>query len=148
MSENVVPVKNVVPVNCDSQMHVTSLDELSMYARGIVVRFPDFAEGQPFVARVKRPSLLALAKSGRIPNSLLTTAGSLFTNAGSGLDASDPKMLSDLHDICEVVCQATLIEPSYEQIKQAGLELSDDQVMAIFSYTQTGVEALKSFRQE
>ena len=38
---------------------ITSFDMLKEYARGRVVRFPDFAEDMPFVARVRRPSLLA-----------------------------------------------------------------------------------------
>ena len=40
------------------------------------------------------------------------------------------------------------MEPTLQQIKSAGLELSDDQIMAIFSYTQVGVKALESFRSK
>ena len=47
----------------------------------------------------------------------------------------------------EVVVEAALVSPTMEEIKQAGLELSDDQLMAIFSYTQTGISALEPFRQ-
>ena len=57
---------------------ITSIAQLSEYAKGQVVRLPDFAPDQPFVARLKRPSMLVLAKSGKIPNSLLETASSLF----------------------------------------------------------------------
>lgn len=136
---------NVVPVNENKEMHVTSFEELASYAKGVVVRLPDFAEGQPFVARVRRPSLLVLAKRGKIPNSLLNAASSLFAK-GSNLDTSDPKMLEELHDVCKVICEASLIEPSMKTIEEAGIELSDDQLMAIFSYTQTGAKALESFR--
>ena len=69
--------QNVTPVNCDTQMNITSLSDLQTYAAGTIVRFPDFAEGQPFVARVRRPSMLVLAKQGKIPNTLLTAAGEL-----------------------------------------------------------------------
>ena len=55
----------VTPVNCDTAMNITSLADLQSYAAGTVVRFPDFAEGQPFVARVRRPSMLVLAKQDR-----------------------------------------------------------------------------------
>ena len=127
-------------------MKVTSIADLHVYGQGKVVRFPDFAEGQPFVARVRRPSMLVLAKQGKIPNALMASANQLFAGGGSGMDADNPDMLSDIFDVCEVIATAALIEPSYEEIKQAGLELSDNQMMAIFSYTQNGIKALENFR--
>lgn len=125
---------------------VTTISDLQSYANGTIVRFPDFAEGQPFVARVRRPSMLVLAKQGKIPNKLLSSANSLFTKGGSGVDSDNDNMLSDIYSITEIMCEAALIEPTYQQIKDAGIELSDDQLMAIFNYTQTGVKALDSFR--
>lgn len=139
---------NVKPVNCDEFMNVTSLEDLQSYAKGTIVRFPDFAEGQPFVARVRRPSMLVLAKQGRIPNKLLAAAGQLFSKGGAAMDADNEDMLSDMYGICEVVAKATLIQPTYDDIMKAGMELSDDQIMAIFNYTQAGVKALESFRKE
>lgn len=129
-------------------MAPTSLHELQTYAKGTLIRFPDFAEGQPFVARVKRPSLLVLAKSGKIPNTLLNAAGELFAKGGAGMDTDNENMLAEMYDIMEIVCEAALIEPTMQDIKNAGLTLCDDQMMEIFSYTQAGVKALESFRQE
>lgn len=141
-------VQQVKPVNCDTQMNITTLADLQSYAAGTVVRFPDFAEGQPFVARVRRPSMLVLAKQGKIPNTLLTAAGELFSKGGAGMDADNENMLSDVYGICEVIARASLVQPTYDEIQQAGMELSDDQIMAIFNYTQNGVKALESFRKE
>ena len=138
----------VTPVNCSEAMNITSITDLHAYGQGQVVRFPDFAEGQPFVARVRRPSMLVLATQGKIPNALLTSANQLFAKGGSGMDADDPKMLGDIYDVCEVIAEAALIQPTYGDIKNAGITLSDDQIMAIFSYTQTGIKALESFRKE
>lgn len=135
-----------VPINCSESMKVTSIFDLQKYSKGTLVRFPDFAEGQPFVARVRRPSMLVLAKRGEIPNTLLTSANELFSKGGSGLDSDNENMLSDIYDICEIICESALKEPTYQQIKDAGLELSDDQLMAIFNYTQTGIKSLESFR--
>ena len=75
--------QQVMPVNCDTPMNITTLADLQSYAAGTIVRFPDFAEGQPFVARVRRPSMLVLAKQGKIPNTLLTAAGELFSKGGA-----------------------------------------------------------------
>lgn len=142
------PVNQVTPVNCDQAMRITTVSDLQSYANGTVVRFPDFGDGQPFVARVRRPSMLVLAKQGKIPNSLLAVAGELFAKGGAGLDSDNENMLSDMYNIMDIVTTAALIQPSMEEIKGVGLELSDDQLMAIFNYTQAGVKALESFRQE
>lgn len=130
----------------EEQMKVTSFEDLKSYSKGQIVELPPFADGQPFVARMRRPSLMVLVKSGQIPNTLLTAANELFSGGASSFDADKLDMLSDILGICEVIAKASLIEPTYEQIKEAGLDLSDDQMMAIFSYSQNGVEALKSFR--
>lgn len=140
--------QQVMPVNCDTPMNITTLADLQSYAAGTIVRFPDFAEGQPFVARVRRPSMLVLAKQGKIPNTLLTAAGELFSKGGAGMDADNENMLSDVYGICEVIAKASLVQPTYDEIQQAGMELSDDQIMAIFNYTQNGVKALEFFRKE
>lgn len=140
--------QQVKPANCDTAMNITTLADLQSYAAGTVVRFPDFAEGQPFVARVRRPSMLVLAKQGKIPNTLLTSAGELFSKGGAGMDVSNENMLSDVYGICEVIARASLVQPTYDDIINAGMELSDDQIMAIFNYTQNGVKALESFREE
>lgn len=138
----------IKPVNCDQVMEITTASDLQSYAAGVVVRFPDFAEGQPFVARVRRPSLLVLAKSGKIPNNLLNAAGELFSKGGGGLDSDNDKMLSDMYDIMHIMCNASLIQPTLAEIESVGLNLSDDQMMAIFNYSQAGVKALEPFRKE
>ena len=138
----------VVPVNCEEAMKITTFADLQGYAAGTVVRFPDFGDGQPFVARVRRPSMLVLAKQGKIPNTLLVAAGELFAKGGGGMDADNEKMLGDMYDICHIICEACLIQPTMKEIENAGMELSDDQLMAVFNYTQTGVKALESFRKE
>lgn len=140
------PREQVKPVNHNEMLHVTTVSDLQTYAAGTVVRFPDFSDGQPFVARVRRPSMLVLAKCGKIPNSLLTTASELFSKGGAGLDTDNKNMLGDMYDIMDIIATAALIQPSMEEIKNAGVELSDDQLMAIFNYSQTGVKALEPFR--
>jgi hypothetical protein len=138
----------VKPANCEDAMNITSITDLQSYAAGTIVRLPDFAEGQPFVARIRRPSLLVLAKSGKIPNTLLTAAGELFSKGGAGLDADNTNMLSDMYDIMHIICESALIKPTLSEIEGVGLTLSDNQMMAIFNYTQTGIKALESFRKE
>ena len=51
-------------------------------------------------------------------------------------------------EILEIMAEAALVEPTYDDIKNAGLELADDQLTAIFNYTQDGVAALNLFRRK
>lgn len=127
---------------------ITSIQELKNYAMGEVVELPAFSESQPFVVRMKRPSMLALVKLGKIPNSLLSAANKLFTaDTEAMFDESNENALSQMFDIMDVMCEAAFVEPTFQQIKEAGLELTDDQYMFIFNYCQNGVKALESFRQ-
>lgn len=126
--------------------NITSIEQLAQYSQGQVIHLPDFAEGQPFVARLKRPSMLVLAKTGKIPNSLLTKANSLFL--GKGVADKDPDALKDLWKILDVICEACFLEPTYQQLQEAGVELTDEQYMFIFNYAQKGVKALESFRPQ
>lgn len=124
--------------------NVTSIFELRAYAEGALVELPPFGEGQPFYARMRRPSMLLLAKLGKIPNTLLGTANKLFSE--SKLDNDNEQMLAEFYSVVEAIAEASFIQPTYKEIKEAGLTLSDDQLMFIFNYTQQGVTALNTFR--
>lgn len=130
------------------EQKVTSIEELMEYKNGATVRLPDFADGQPFYARLKRPSLLGLVKSGAINNKLLGMVNDLFVNDGNGFDVDDDEMMSEMYDVMTVVAENSLVEPTYEQIKECEIELTDEQLMTIFNYSQRGVDALSRFRTE
>ena len=142
----VEPVRKAVHA---ADLQVTTLADLQRYARGQLVELPPFADGQPLVVRMKRPSLMMLAKSGKIPNGLMKTASALFN--GDDLTESgmpEDEMLEKTYDILTLICEASLVEPNMEDFKKAGIELSDNQMIAIFNYTQQGIGALESFRSE
>lgn len=126
---------------------VTSLEQLKQYTNGNIVRLPDFAEGQPFVAKLKRPSILGMAKQGKIPNSLLVKTNELFVQSGS-LDTEENSMMQEIYDVIDLIASETFVEPTYDEIKSTGIELTDEQMMFIFNYSQQGVKALESFRTE
>lgn len=126
---------------------VTSLEQLKQYADGNIVRLPDFAEGQSFVAKLKRPSILGMAKQGKIPNSLLVKTNELFVQSGS-LDTEENSMMQEIYDVIDLIASETFVEPTYDEIKSTGIELTDEQMMFIFNYSQQGVKALESFRTE
>lgn len=130
------------------EVNVTSIEDLKNYASGTIVEMPPFAEGHPLIARLKRPSILGMAKQGKIPNTLLVKANELFLQNGAGLDAEEEDTMKQLYDVLDLIAKETLVEPTYEEIKSVGLELTDEQMMFLFNYSQQGVKALESFRTE
>lgn len=138
---------NVKEIQLSGQQ-ITTFDDLKKYADGQVVELPAFAVGQPFIVRMKRPSMFVLAKTGKIPNHLLKSANELFVKGGGSANIHDEKMFEKMYELFEVIADASLISPTLTEIKNAGIELSDDQIMAIYKYSQEGVKALDSFRKE
>lgn len=130
-------------------LKVTSIEELKKYSQGELVELPGFVDEVPFVARLKRPSILGLMKMGRIPNNLVVEANNLFSKGVSGVatNVDDPEMMSELLTLLEVVCEDCFIEPSYKEIQEAGIKLTDEQLLAVFEYTQRGVKSLEKFRK-
>lgn len=126
-------------------MKVTSLDELKNIAKGEIIELPGFNEG-PFIARVKRPSFLNLVGSGAIPNELLTAAHMIFN--GTSSKSHEAVSMSETNSLLKIVAEKALVEPSYSQLEEIGLELTDLQLLEIYNYTQQGVRALSSFRQK
>ncbi len=123
----------------------TSIQDLISYSQGQIVKLPDFSEGQPFYARLRRPSMLSLMSNGKIPNSLVITANRLFN--GKGMDDRNENSMSEVLQLLEVICESAFVEPSYKELKEAGVHLTDQQYMAVFNYTQEGVKALEPFRR-
>lgn len=143
----VAPAVDVTPViEKPKPTKPTSIDDLKKFSNGTLLELPPFADGCDFVALVRRPSMLRLAKEKKIPNSLLSAAGNLFNKGSKVADDNNEHMLEDMFSVMEVICEAALVSPTYEELKNAGILLTDDQMMAIFSYSQVGVKALESFR--
>lgn len=88
---------------------------------------------------LKRPSILTLAKLGKIPNPLLGAAAALFDFAKDGPLPS----LKETGELLHVVAEASLVSPSYKEIKDS---LTDEQLMEIYHYAKEGACALECFR--
>lgn len=139
---------NTINMQAQEPMAITTLEQMQKYAKGTILRLPDFAEGMPFTARVKRPSMLALMKSGKIPNALLAAANALFTGTAAARSTQDDELYKDVAAVTDIIAEACLISPTYAEITASGLELTDEQLLALFNYTQGGVKALEPFRDE
>lgn len=130
------------------EIKVTSIDELKAMSQGEIVKLPAFVQGQDFYAKLRRPSMLKMVKSGQIPNGLLRTANTLFAGGVEKELDRDDEFMKDIFEMIDVLAQAVFVEPSWDELKNAGIELTDEQYMFIFNYTQEGVRALEPFRQD
>lgn len=135
-------------MSMETTVKPTTVEELKAYAQGQLVELPPFADGQPFFVRLKRPSMLVLAKNGCIPNELLLSANALFEGGASNtFSTPDKDTMTKLLSVMEIICDAAMVEPTYSQLKEAGINLTDEQFLFIFGYSQNGVRQLKSFRK-
>lgn len=125
-------------------MAVTPILELREYAEGMEVELPGFVEEKPIVVKLRRPSMLLLAQEGVIPNPLLSAASELFRSGKTGEKAG----IKDMGEIFRVIARAALVSPSYDELEEAGLTLTDSQLLYIYNYSQTGVDALRRFREK
>ena len=107
-----------------------------------VVTLPGWC-GDTVEFELKRPSILALAASGAIANPLMKTARKLFYS-GVSPDGGD---LAEEGRVLLEIARAALVKPSFDELEEAGIALTDEQLVAIFQFTQLGVKALDRFRQ-
>lgn len=129
---------------------VTTIEELIKYKEGTVVELPPFAEGQPFVARLKRPSIMQMMEKGQIPNSLIVRANQLFLNGTESFNPHQENVIKEIFPVVKEIAKHCFVEPSWEEMEENGIisELTDEQLLFIFSYVQQGTKYLESFRTE
>ena len=118
---------------------ISSLKKIAQHTDVIALRGWD--DETPFVCRVRRSSLRVMITAGKIPNPLMAAAQKLYEGQASRATAS----ITDMLRVMERVVEDALVEPKLAEIKEAGLELTEEQFGAIFNYAQSGVKAVEPF---
>lgn len=132
-------------------MQITSLEQLQSLKQTEIVELPSFEDGTPLVVEIKKPNMMNLLASGKVPNTLLSVATEMFngkTGQVMGKASEDIKTLKELVGMMEVLAEASLINPTYKDIKKLNIQLTENQLMAILMYSQGGVKALENFRNQ
>ena len=127
---------------------VTPLETMRLASQGSLVNIPGFGDGDTITVRLRKPNMLTLAKMGKIPNELLNEAMGLFEKQKKDKQNFSGDELSKIHDFMTIFCEACLVEPTYKQMTESGIELTQEQMTFIVSYAQGGVKSLKSFRDK
>lgn len=135
----------------DNIRQITSVSEWRERSQPLV-DIQGFEPGEYFTVRLRAVSLLTLVKTGKIPNALLSEATKLFTSSkDSSGKIDEAALLSNLDgtdgvmQIIDSVVESAMVEPTYNEVKDF---ITDAQKMEIFNWTQGGIDALKSFREE
>lgn len=132
-------------------MQITSLEQLQAIKQTEIVELPSFEDGTPLIVEIKKPNMMQLLTSGKIPNTLLSVAIEMFngkTGQVMGKASEDVKTLKELVGMMEVLAEASLVNPSYKDIKELNIQLTENQLMAILMYSQGGVKSLENFRNQ
>lgn len=124
---------------------ITNLDDVLKDSGEQTVELAGWSKGKPFVARLRRASLLHLAAIGKVPNHLIGAVLELYANGNVKGDSPNAKSLGET---MELIAGACLVEPTLEQIKDKGIELTDLQLTQIYSFAMQGVDVLRPFREK
>lgn len=132
----------------------TTLEELRKIAQGEVIQTIGFAPGTTFNVRVKKivlENFLVADANGTIPNKLLDRADEIFENAKSnakGEKKLSKKELKEITDLEDHILRVIMVKPTFDEVKESGLELSLLQRQDILAHGFSNVDSLETFRNE
>lgn len=131
------------------ELIITSLEDIKKQITK-VIELPGWEEGVPFVVRVKRISFLDLIQGEHLPNELLGIAHKMIQGSGefNPMNSEDPSDIKRFAQLMHLVAESCLVEPTYREIYESGGYLTQNQLTAIFMYSNLGIRSLESFRTE
>ena len=127
-------------------MAVISAQEFKNKAVSII-SIPGFQEGETFEIKVKNLSIVGLISAGKIPNALMQTVKNAFAGIKSSAstkeaEASVIDKAEQIGNLLDIVCKEAMVEPLFDEVKDV---MNDSQKLAVFSFTQGGVQELEPF---
>ena len=93
--------------------------------------------------RARRPGLYNMASMGFIPNPLLGAMQAMFSGSTAQINAVDPKKQGEC---LTAIARYALVEPTMAQITEAGLELTDQQLLELYQFALAGPVRYAAFR--
>lgn len=93
--------------------------------------------------RARRPGLYNMASMGFIPNPLLGAMQAMFSGNTAQINAVDAKKQGEC---LTAIARYALVEPTMAQITEAGLELTDQQLLELYQFALAGPVRYAAFR--
>ncbi len=107
-----------------------------------LVELPGWEPEQTVHFRLRRSNLRALVTAGKIPNPMLSAAQRLYEGQSSKANAS----FGEIVKVMTLVVDNAMVEPTYKELTEAGVELTEEQFGLIWGYANRGAQALAAFR--
>lgn len=138
---------------------VTNLEQLRKIRTTEEAKLPPFVDGTPFTAELKKVSLIDMVKRGKVPNPILSAMMTVTgedtkskakgeSENGQNIAAAMNENTAETFAFMQAVAEECLVNPSYKDITENGVSLTDAQIMSIFSYAMSGTVTLSSFRED
>ena len=121
---------------------VTPISQMPNSFATEIVELPGWEPNQTVNFRLRRSNLRGLVTAGKIPNPLLSAAQRLYEGGTSKSNAS----FTDIVKVMTLVVENTMVEPTYSDLTEANVELTEEQFGLIWSYANRGAQALATFR--
>lgn len=127
-------------------MAIITAEQFKQKARAIIT-IPGFDAGETFEVEVKKLSLVGLMSSGKIPNPLMKTVQDAFEglrseNTREQTEAGVMDKASDIGKLLDIVCEEAMVNPLYKDVRDV---MNDEQKLAVFEFTQRGVQEVQPF---
>ena len=92
-------------------MNITSLDQLQAIKQTEVIELPAFEDGTPLNVEVKKPNMMQLISSGKIPNTLLSSAMDMF-NGKTGEKMQKASEELRFEEAISILARSTMVPSS------------------------------------
>jgi hypothetical protein len=124
---------------------ITNFEELKNKYGNREYALPGWDFNSDFVCKLKRPSLVDMtAVVGFVPNPLMGTVADLFMPTTKKMEKMDQEKQARA---LQLMAKFALQEPTYDQLAEAGIALTDEQYNAIYAFALGGAAGLDRFRQ-
>lgn len=124
-------------------MAITSLDEIRALNAAQEIELSGWEPGTSFRCKARRPRLFEMAAAGEIPNPLLPIVEELFVQNSAALAK---RSVPDQSKALIALADMALVEPTVDEIHEAGAVLTDDQLLEIYTFVLGGAASLAGFR--
>lgn len=103
-----------------------------------------------FPCVLKKIDLLAWLINGKVPNELSAAVEDLFNVSKAKKktveEYNDIENIREGYKLNEWIARESMVEPKFDDLKDAGIYLSQEQLLDIYIFQMHGVNALKQFR--
>lgn len=128
-------------------MAVTSLEAILAQApiQPEELTLPGWKPDAEITVRVRRPSLYAMLAANAALNPLIPELNKLFVGHNY---ASSQNPTNAYAKALVAIARECLVDPTYAQLEEAGVQLTDEQLLQLSLYATEGMDWLCSFRTQ